>query len=298
LLEQTSISALKAQKNRTERLIAVNWHLYTELAQQREKIKDELCKALLTSSIKNYKFKNWQRAVKYRYALHPLSTQGSFENIGGRFSTGNAVHSQVPSFSALYVAEDKDTSLQEHLGQEPSPDGLTPREIALTNPTSETIVSISGQLENIFDLTQIAHLDNFVELIKDFKLSKQLRKEARELQLKINDSIIIQSSKKLCLALLDPHWRRNPACFDIPSNSQIFGHLIYLAGIEGILYPSKFTKKLCLALFPSNFANTDSYVSLDDTPPHSAVPTRIDGQKWRISELSFEELNPKDEKRH
>lgn len=300
LLERTSNPELKAQKKHTERLIDVHWHLYGELAQQREKIKDELFKSLLASSVKEYKFNNWQRAVKYRYGLHPLSIRGSFANIGGRFNTGNEVNSQIPSFPALYIAEDKDTSLQEHLGQEPLSKGvgLTPREIALTNPASETIVSISGYLENVFDLTQATHLDAFVGLIKNFKLSKQLREEARQLQLKMNDGIIIKSSQKLSQALLNPDWRINPACFDIPANSQIFGHLIYLAGIEGILYPSKFTKKLCLALFPNNFANTDSFIQLDDTPPHLDVPTRIDGCNWRISELDFEELVPKNGKAH
>jgi hypothetical protein len=176
--------------------------------------------------------------------------------------------------------------------------GLPPREIALTNPASEVIVSISGCLENVFDLTQTTHLDTFVELIKDFKISKQLREKARQLQLKIDDSLIIQSPKKLLQALLNPHWRINPASFDIPANSQIFGHLIYLAGIEGILYPSKFTKKLCLALFLNNFANTDSFIQLDDTPPHPDVPTKIDENNWCISELNFEELTPKNMKVH
>ena len=87
-----------------------------------------------------------------------------------------------------------------------------------------------------------------------------------------------------------PNWRVNSVDWDIPANPQIFGHLISLAGIEGILYPSKLTKKKCLAIFPHNFANTDSYVCLDDEPPQQTVPIRIDSKNWRISELEPKDI--------
>ena len=78
--------------------------------------------------------------------------------------------------------------------------------------------------------------------------------------------------------------------WDVPSNSQIFGRLVYDAGIEGILYPSALTGKDCLAVFPRNFANTSSFIVLDDPPPIEKVPTRIDATNWRLSELTFEEI--------
>jgi hypothetical protein len=87
-----------------------------------------------------------------------------------------------------------------------------------------------------------------------------------------------------------PEWRINPSRYDVPANSQIFGHLIHSAGIEGILYPSKFTKELCLALFPKNFVETESFFQMDDEPPHLKVPTRIDGTNWRLCELTADEV--------
>ncbi|MDE2313913.1 MAG: hypothetical protein KGL04_07050 [Elusimicrobia bacterium] len=45
----------------------------------------------------------------------------------------------------------------------------------------------------------------------------------------------------------------------VPISSQLFGQLAADAGIEGIVYPSKFSGKDCLAVFPQNFEN-ESYV--------------------------------------
>ncbi len=85
-------------------------------------------------------------------------------------------------------------------------------------------------------------------------------------------------------------WRQQPSNYDVPSNSQIFGHLVYSSGIEGILYPSKLTRKPCLVVFPRNFYGTDSYVMLDDETPHPKIPNRIDSSNWRISELNAKEI--------
>jgi hypothetical protein len=81
-----------------------------------------------------------------------------------------------------------------------------------------------------------------------------------------------------------------PSGYDIPSNSQIFGHLVYLAGIEGILYPSKFTNEPCLIIYPRNFIATDSFILMDDEVPHPKVPTKIDAFNWRLSEMDAKEI--------
>lgn len=90
--------------------------------------------------------------------------------------------------------------------------------------------------------------------------------------------------------MLTSEWRQLPSNYDIPSNSQIFGHIIHQAGIEGILYPSKLTARLCLVLFPKNFVGTDSYLKLDDEPPHEKVPVRIDASNWRVCDLQTKEV--------
>lgn len=146
----------------------------------------------------------------------------------------------------------------------------------------------SGTLDKIFDLTETDNLKPFVELIKNFKLSNALKATAKKLY-QVNPNII-KTPHELSQNLLRADWRQWPVSCDIPANSQIFGHLICSAGIEGILYTSKFTGKLCLAVFPRNFVGTDSYITLDDEPPHASVPTRIDAYNWRVSEQDIKEI--------
>lgn len=289
LLEQGTLQSLRKAKEIAAARIKFEWDRYAELARQRNIIQDEIKKSLIQTSVA-YEMEKWQRAVKYKYSLHPLSTQGSLSDIGGRFNTGKEVNSEVPFFPALYLAQDKDTALQEHLGHQKSPNikKLTPRELALTNPASETIVTISGKLDKVFDLTSIDNLRLFVELIKKFTISKRLITRAKELG--VLDLNLIKTARALHKSLLEPDWRQAPTLYDIPANSQIFGHLIYSAGIEGILYNSKFTNKPCLAIFPENFIGTDSFVCLNDDVPHIKVPKRLDANNWRVSEMSAKEI--------
>lgn len=289
LLESGTLADMRAAKQVTDALVKYHWDYYSELAHQRNAIQDKIREALIQTCV-SYNPQKWQRAIKYKYSWHPLSTVGSLTFIGGRFNTGLGVNSEVPTFPGLYLALDKDTALQEHLGQEPIPPGaeLTAREIALTNTASETIVSVSGKLDKIFDLTIVNNLTPFVELIKGFKLSDELKKTAKRLQL--DSPGIIKTADKLRETLLHPDWRQLPSNYDIPSNSQIFGHLIYSSGIEGILYPSKFTGKPCLVIFPRNFIGTESYIALDDEVPHPKIPSRIDNSNWRISEADAREI--------
>src|SRR3990167_5742562 len=168
LLETGTLESIQNAKRATDEHLKYQWDYYPELARQRS-INSEKISQVLTQACSSYSIKKWQRAVKYKYGLHPLSTVGSLTYIGGRFNTGIAVNQQVPHFSALYIANTKDTALQEHLGQEPVTNSkLTAREIALTNPKSETIVSVSGELEKIFDLTNADNLKPLVALIRNF----------------------------------------------------------------------------------------------------------------------------------
>lgn len=289
LLEAGSLEDMRAAKQVTRELIKYHWNYYSELARQRSEIQDQI-KIALIQPCNSFEFNRWQRAVKYKYGLHPLSTVGSLNFIGGRFNTGMGVNPEVPFFPGLYLAQDKDTALQEHLGQEntSSDSKLSSQERALTNPSSETIVSVSGKLDKVFDLTNVKNLHAFVDLIKNFKLSKELIKSAKKLNMP--NPGIVETIDALFDTLLHPDWRQLPSNYDVPANSQIFGHLLFSTGIEGILYQSKFTKKHCLVLFPRNFIGTESYIMLDDKPPHSNVPTRIDAKNWRISEMDAKEI--------
>lgn len=290
LLEAGTLADMRTAKAVTAALVKYQWDYYAELARQRSAIQDDIKKALIQTCIP-YELLRWQRAVKYKYCWHPLSTIGSLNFIGGRFNTGAGVNTEVPVFPGLYVAQDKDTALQEHLGQETihKNSKLTPREIALTNPSSEAIVSISGKLDKVFDLNIADNLKPFVELIKNFKVSDELKAAAKNLQ--IEKPCIVKTSDKLRETLLHHDWRQLPSNYDVPSNSQIFGHLVYSAGIEGIVYPSKLTGKSCIVIFPRNFFGTDSSIMLDDEAPHPKIPCKLNSSNWRVSELDIKEIN-------
>lgn len=289
LLEVGTLDSIRSAKRTTEEHLKYQWDFYAELAQQRSAISEDITFALLQTA-SSYQFQKWQRAVKYKYGLHPFCTNGSLSHIGGRFNTGLKVNAEVPSFPALYLTQDKDTALQEHLGQSAVAAGcdLTPQEMALTNSSSETIVCVSGQLDKVFNLTDEKTLKPFIELVKNFKISKELIDRAKKLGLQQPDTV--KTTHALLDTLLHPEWRQIPSNGDVPSNSQIFGHLVLTAGIEGILYPSKFTGKLCLATFPRNFSSTDSFVMLNDEAPHEKVPARIDASNWRLCEIDSKEI--------
>ena len=211
-LERTTLNDLRSRKDKVAQLLLYRWQHHSELARQRNEIQDRIKDVLLQSCTYNYKFRQMQRAVKYRYGLHPLSTLGSLQYIGGRFNVGMHVNSEIASFPGLYIAKDKNTALQEHLGQVVSPDSkLTPHELALTNPSSETIVSISGQLDSVFDLSEVNNLTGFVNLIKQFTLSEELALFAKKID--IPKFEIIKTPRLLLNNLLDPDWFRAVTMF-------------------------------------------------------------------------------------
>jgi hypothetical protein len=282
-----SLKDLRAAKKHSEALRAYHWKLYSELAYQRRQIEDQLLLALNEGGKTGFAITGWQRAVKYKYSLHPLSTLGSLSMPGGRFNLGEIDPQNFPTFSALYIASDKDTALQETLGQTaPSNSSrLTPQEIALTSPQSQTIVSVSGEIERVFDLRAATSLSKFARHVKTFTLSSELSAMATKLGLKRPKTL--KTSAEILGSLLNPDWRRMPMEFDIPADSQIFGHLVYSAGIDGIVYPSRLTGKDCIVLFPRNFQNTSSFIQLDDDRPHPKVPHRIDSESWELCESNL-----------
>jgi hypothetical protein len=87
LLEAGTLAGMRAAKKKTADILKYHWNYYSELACQRSAIQDEI-KQALTQTCVSYEFENWQRAVTYKYGLHPLSTVGSLSYIGGRFNTG------------------------------------------------------------------------------------------------------------------------------------------------------------------------------------------------------------------
>ncbi len=266
---------IKSLAKRGEKLSRYQLEFYSTLNNQRTQIISELRDSLSKNTRRGFEFTGWQRSITYEWCTKPLSSRGSLIDPGGRFNIGDIDPDRFPIFPALYIASDKATALQEHLGQdEEHHSKLSAYELALSNPQSVSIVSLSGKIENIIDLTDKKSLNSFCSLIKDFKIPISLQKSAREL--KLPPPTAAKTVDQILLTLLEPNWRSQPMQFDIPANSQIFGQIVSSAGIEGILYPSKMNGEPCLAIFPKNFKNSPSFIKLDDPAPPETKITILD----------------------
>lgn len=283
VLESGSVSDIERYQKNADAVAEFNWKFYAELAYQRSQIEGELVAALSRAAIGPYRFDHWQRAVKWKYSLDPLNTRGSVQYGGGRFNIGKIDPKLFPIFPALYITEDKDTALQETLGQSALHDAhLLAQEIALGAPQSESLISVSGKLETIINLSNAENLQPFVDLLAEVKIPSYLHRDSKKLG--IGPLSVLKTTDELKGNLLDPNWRVLPQVVDVPANSQLFGQLVRSAGIGGILYPSKFTDKKCLVLYPQNFENTSSYIELDDECPENVSLKRIDKLNWRLTQ--------------
>ena len=293
ILETGSLAEMRAEKAYFEEVSRYNHLFYSELTYQRSLHQDKIVEALNYAAVSEYEFSGWQRVVKYKYSLHPLSTVGSIKDIGGRFNVGLEINPEnYPVFHALYIAEDKDTALQETLGQFESntlgSTGITPLQLVLTADTSISVLNIQGKLDRVIDLTKIETLKGFIDIIKKFSISDSVYALAKKLGLP--PPTMIKTVEQLKEALNQDNWREVPRKFDIPAPSQVFGQILKSANIEGVLYNSKFTNKKCLAIFPENFPGTASYIELTDQLAHTNTPKRIDASSWRKCLLDVREL--------
>ena len=156
-------------------------------------------------------------------------------------------------------------------------------EFALTDTRSIVVVSIRGHLDTLIDLNQPDKLKDFVDLIKNFKMPKAALKTSIKYRVNLD---IINSVDNLVKTLLATNWRSLPIQFDLPSSSQIFGQMVKDVGIEGILYPSKYSGEACVVVFPQNFRNTESFVELVDKPPRGTRFVRLDSTNWNEVECA------------
>jgi len=286
LLEEGTIQSLVEGKRLNQEHIKYQWDFYSELAYQRSQIQDQLILSIQESCIPNFKIDSWQRVTKWKYSNHPLSTVGSLVSFGGRFNIGEDISSSdtLKTFQALYIAEDQGTAQLEALGQDSSGSALTIEEISLSNKNSFACTSMSGCLDRVIDLTDKQSLVKFARLISKFKIPQSILDSAK--QLGIPAPTLIKSPGSLLKSFLTNNWRKEPAQFDIPANSQIFGQLAYLAGMDGIVYPSVKTGKHCLAIYPTNFDGRNSYLALDDEPPELWTPKLISSENFPLAEMA------------
>lgn len=249
------------------------WDYDSALAFQRTSKADQIKAALLEAAEGPFEFSGWQRVVRYKYSLNPLSPAGSLVGAGGRFNYSDFNPQQFSPFPALYAAQKRETALAEALGQpQESSGGLSPLELALAGTSSISVVSTRGRLDLVIDLRHPERLQPFVDAIKDFEIPEHVLHQAKEIgQPK---PTVITTVEQLVAALIEPNWRWLPMLGDVPASCQNFGDIVRRAGIDGIVYPSKIDGEPCVAMFPGNFK--ESFVELVDSPPSGIVATRLD----------------------
>lgn len=224
--------------------------------------------------VEPFKFEDWQRVGRYKYALTPLSVAGSLRYVGGRFNIADIDHSRFPPFPALYLAIDRETAIQEVLGQDAALGGpLSALELVLAKPDAIFNVPVKAELRSVLDLRKPDLLQPFVDLIKDFTIDKNMEEMARAHG--VPPLILIRTTEVLLQFIFDENWRRMPAQFGVPAASQVIGQLAADAGVEGIIFPSKFNAKPNVAVFPQNFTG-DSFVELLGAIPEGVKVRRLD----------------------
>ena len=74
-LESGRISDLLKSKRYFERLVEFHWEYYSELAFQRNQIREQL-KSSLRDKAQPFEFRKWQRIVRYKYSLNTSQHKG------------------------------------------------------------------------------------------------------------------------------------------------------------------------------------------------------------------------------
>jgi hypothetical protein len=293
LLEEGTVESLTKGKQLSQDNLKYQWDFYSELAFQRGVIQDKLLSAIAQSCLTDFKFKSWQRVIGWKYSHHPLCTIGSIKQYGGRFNIGEDISqgNTLKTFQAFYLAEDQATAQVEALGSQVSSEKLTVEDVALTNKSSYSCISISGSLDKVIDLTKKSSLTKFVRLISSFTIPQSIYDSAKRLG--IPQPTLINTTTLLLDSFLSPSWRKEPAQFDIPANSQIFGQLAHQAGIDGILFHSTKTGKKCLAVFPSNFGGGSSSLVVDDEPPEIWITKIINLNNFGLCEKNAMQIKTK-----
>ncbi len=142
------------------------------------------------------------------------------------------------------------------------------------NPASIFDVTTRGSMGAVINLEKPDKLEPFVALIRGFRIDPALTQLAQRNSMP--PPVLIQTVGQLINALIDPNWRQWPALFGVPSTAQLFARHALDAGIEGIVYPSKFNTRQNIAVFPQSLSGA-SFVELADPAPPEVKVRRLDG---------------------
>ena len=138
------------------------------LADEREKVLNEIADALMSNIQIDYEDSNFSRIVGSKFSTMPLSSKGSYLTpSGGRVNTGQSIsyHSYFP---ALYIANDFETAYVEKFSF-PSSDSIG-LDLALRKPDSFTHQRVKFKLEKVIDLNNDDAINAFYEVVKDIKM--------------------------------------------------------------------------------------------------------------------------------
>jgi hypothetical protein len=182
------------------------------------------------------------------------------------------------SFPALYLAEDFSTAYREKFGidRQSRSGGLTASELVLRKDGSFSNVALNVRVDSLVDVGDLESLKTTAEVLRRFQMPRSIPAQARKLRMRPPG--LVRTAAGLQRQLLSNNWRLEPAQYDLPANSQIFGRLCAAAGIHAILYPStRDAAKRCLALLPQNWGGSSSFVELVGPVPNAVRVRRIDG---------------------
>lgn len=267
LLEYFSDKELIGWRSRAKDLQDYHYLWFFELESQRAVNHQKLLDALRTVPGTTVDLDGWGRAIEYKWSGTPLSCVGSLKWLGGRFNYGVDIdHARFAPFPALYLAQDAETGFREMNGLVRGSDraGLTAEELALCTKSGITWVAVKGTVHNVFDLTRVANLKAFANVLNTFKISRSIRDT--EEKLRAVPLRLVKTPSELHRSFMAENWRELPSMFSTPANSQLFGQLLTQAGFEGVLFSSTITKRLNLAVFPRQLENSASSVHAVEPP--------------------------------
>lgn len=263
VLDTFSVASINAWAKRHAQLKDLARRVFYHYAGLRSQHFDDL-KLALQSQSKPVLFDQLVRIVDFQFSNTPVSARGSISTTeGGRFNYGKFNEAEFAPFPALYVACSYPTAFAEKYGQSENENPrIDTADLILSPNRANSFVRLSLTAERCLDLRDHQALDAFVEIIRPWKLSREILRDADRAE--AAPPFPITSVQLLLSQLEDPHWRRNPWQVALPSNSQIFGQLAKAAGIDAIIYSSVKSDGYCVAVFPDNVPTDKRAVQLLD----------------------------------
>lgn len=277
-LDRFSSASLKAWQALSADLDELEQSLYFALEPERRRLMPEMLAALQGQSCKPMRIRSWVRMLSYTYSRQPLSAAGSLLAYGGRFNAGSGLDEGAPSpWPCLYLAENFETAFRERfqLASTEELSGLSPQELALRPNSSLVTVQVSGQVQQVFDMTNATCFDGLAAVLGKITMPDRARALQKKLQIPATQLFMMRKGAQFWDAAVKQNWRVQPVQFGLPSQSQLLADLIRRAGYEAILYPSSKASGQCLAVFPENLL-AGSLIKLDDKPPTDDTETVLD----------------------